>query len=236
MPLFSKRLKTQTVAPEKLIVGLGNPGPGYGGNRHNVGFMALTSLAKKHQIRLDKKRGQARIGEGSIGGVPVLLARPQTYMNISGDAVKDLLGRLKVSPAALIVVHDDLDLPLGRIRVRQGGSAGGHNGIKSIIAQVGTPEFVRVRVGIGRPTRADGAEDRERDVISYVLTDFSREERAVIEAALPRVGQAIECLVENGLTEAMNRFNSIAAEDKAAKLPEGTQGSSAMPGDDGRVV
>ena len=135
----------------KLIVGLGNPGLFYSNNRHNIGFMCVNYFAKQHRISLDKKKGNARIGTGEINGEDVVLARPQTFMNASGDAVCYLVERFKINPDNLIVIHDDIDLPLGRIRIRQGGSAGGHNGIKSIIGCLETQDFIRVKIGIGQP-------------------------------------------------------------------------------------
>ncbi|MDO8716272.1 MAG: aminoacyl-tRNA hydrolase, partial [Dehalococcoidales bacterium] len=135
----------------KLVVGLGNPGQGYSNNRHNLGFMCVSHFAKEHSIAFDKKQGQARIGTGEIGGETVVVARPDTYMNQSGQAVSRLVKKFSVSLDDLIIIHDDLDLPVGRIRIRQGGSAGGHRGIESIINSLGGKEFLRVRVGIGRP-------------------------------------------------------------------------------------
>ncbi len=153
----------------KLIVGLGNPGFLYSRNRHNVGFMCVSHLARINKIPFDKKQGNARTGIGNIAGNRVVLARPQTYMNASGESVSALLRKLNITPSDLIVIHDDLDLPPGKIRLRLGGSSGGHKGIDSIIARIGTQDFYRVRVGIGRP---DTGEDtaREDAVIAYVLS------------------------------------------------------------------
>ncbi|MBI2851700.1 MAG: aminoacyl-tRNA hydrolase, partial [Chloroflexi bacterium] len=180
----------------KLIVGLGNPGQGYARNRHNLGFMCVSFIAGQHRIKLDKKAGQARIGQGEIAGEEVVVARPQTYMNRSGQAVKYLVERFRTGLDDLIIIHDDLDLPVGRIRIRLGGSAAGHRGIKSIISDLGSPDFVRIRVGIGRPERiASGSEVpyQEEAIIGYVLSDFTREEKKIIDEAVPRVSEAIEC-------------------------------------------
>ncbi len=192
----------------KLVVGLGNPGFLYARNRHNIGFMCVSHLAKAQDIPFDKKQGQARTGIGNIAGYKVVLARPQTYMNASGESVSVLLRKLNVAPSDLIVIHDDLDLPTGKIRLRLGGSSGGHKGIDSIIARTGTRDFYRIRVGIGRPVSDSGSEPaKEEAVIGYVLSDFTPEERKIIEQTLPKVSEAIICLLAEGLTAAMNKFN-----------------------------
>jgi len=192
----------------KLIVGLGNPGFLYARNRHNIGFVCVTQLAKRQRIVFDKKQGHARTGIGNIAGYKTVLARPQTYMNSSGESVAALMKKLDVSPADLIVIHDDLDLPTGKIRLRLGGSSGGHKGVDSIISRIGTRDFHRVRVGIGRPESDNKAEAAKEDaVISYVLSDFTSEERKIIDTAIPQVGQAVVDLLTEGLTAAMNRFN-----------------------------
>jgi PTH1 family peptidyl-tRNA hydrolase len=190
----------------KLIVGLGNPGFLYSRNRHNVGFICVSHLARMRDIRFDKKQGQARTGIGNIAGNRVVLARPQTYMNASGESVSTLLRKFDLTPADLIVIHDDLDLPPGKIRLRLGGSSGGHKGIDSIIARTGAQDFYRVRVGIGRP---DTGEDtaKEDAVIAYVLADFTPEEKKIIDTVIPQVGEAIICLLAEGLTAAMNKYN-----------------------------
>ncbi len=146
----------------KLIVGLGNPGKEYSTNRHNIGFLCINHFARIHRITLDKKQGKARVGTGTVAGNDVVLAKPQTYMNASGVSVSQLMQKYKIALEDLIVVHDDLDLPLGKIRIRQGSSAAGHNGIKSIIASLGTQDFIRIRVGISRP-QAPGREYRRDD-------------------------------------------------------------------------
>ncbi len=192
----------------KLVVGLGNPGRHYVNNRHNVGFMCLNHFAKTHGIQFDKKQGGARIGLGEVNSSQIVLARPQTYMNSSGEAVSQLVREFNISLDDLFVIHDDLDLSLGRIRVRRGGSSGGHNGIKSIIAELGSHEFVRIRVGIGRPPLTeDSTEVAEPDVISFVLSDFTSEERQIINQVIPRVSEALLCLLTEGLTVAMNKYN-----------------------------
>lgn len=192
----------------KLIVGLGNPGFLYARNRHNIGFMCVSHLAKMQKIRFDKKQGQARTGIGNVAGYRVILARPQTFMNSSGESVGALIRKLNVNPSDLIVIHDDLDLPAGKIRLRFGGSSGGHKGIDSIIARIGTRDFNRVRVGIGRPEITTGsAAEKEGAVISYVLSDFTPEEKRIIEQTLPSVSEAVTCLLAEGLDAAMNKYN-----------------------------
>jgi PTH1 family peptidyl-tRNA hydrolase len=192
----------------KLIVGLGNPGFLYARNRHNVGFMCVSHLAKKFRIQFDRKQGHARTGIGNIGRNKVVVARPQTYMNASGESVTALLGRLNLTPADLIVIHDDLDLPTGKIRLRLGGGSGGHKGIESIISHLGVPDFYRVRVGIGRPEEnKSGSPAKEEAIISYVLSDLTNEEREAIENAFPIVSEAVACLLTEGITAAMNKYN-----------------------------
>lgn len=189
----------------KLVVGLGNPGFLYARNRHNLGFMAVSALAKRLKTKFDRKQGHARTGLGMVGSRKVLLARPQTYMNASGESVKLLLARYDMKPHDLVVIHDDLDLPVARLRLRLGGGSGGHNGIESIIRLLGTAEFHRVRVGIGRPEVLDDTKDDA--VIDYVLSDFSRDERKAVDAVLPDVCEAVVTLFREGLAAAMNKYN-----------------------------
>ena len=192
----------------KLIVGLGNPGLIYAHNRHNIGFMCLNYLAKTQSIRLDKKKGQARTGTGKVTGNEMVLARPQTGMNLSGQSVYRLVRKFNISLDDLIVIHDDLDLPLGKIRIRRGGGSGGHKGLESIITYLGTQDFLRVRVGIGRPVVVEGsARAKEEEVIAYVLSDFVPAEKEIVTQVIPEVSQAILCLLSEGLTAAMNKYN-----------------------------
>ena len=192
----------------KLIVGLGNPGTVYTHNRHNIGFMCINRFARKHGIRFARKQGQARVGEGEVAGTRLILARPQTMMNLSGRSVSLLVKRHKISPEDLIIIHDDLDLPTGKIRIRQGGRSAGHKGIESIIAYLGDTDFIHVRVGIGRPDLTGGvATDRDAEVINHVLSDFDAGENKIIAEVTNKVGEAILCLINESLTEAMNRYN-----------------------------
>ncbi|MBA7575206.1 Peptidyl-tRNA hydrolase [subsurface metagenome] len=192
----------------KLIVGLGNPGRGYANNRHNVGFVCLNHFARMQSIRFDKKQGKARIGLGEVAGSEVVVAKPQAYMNRSGQSVSLLVKKFDVSPDDLLVIHDDLDLTLGKIRIRQGGSSGGHKGIESIISCLGSQNFIRIRVGIGRPIKNEGfTEFSEDEIINYVLSDFTPDEKQAITPVIPRVSEAILCLLTEGPVTTMNRYN-----------------------------
>ena len=193
----------------KLIIGLGNPGRVYSGHRHNTGFACLNYFARRHGIRFDKKQGLARVGSGRVAGSQVIVARPQTYMNLSGQSAVRLAHKLKVSPADIIVIHDDLDLPLGSIRIRQGGGDGGHKGVKSIIDDLGSSDFIRLRIGIGRPPNtADGSQP---DISHYVLSAFTPDEEKTIKETVATAGAAIDCLLEEGLEKAMGRYNQSVA-------------------------
>jgi PTH1 family peptidyl-tRNA hydrolase len=186
----------------KLIVGLGNPGRAYASNRHNIGFICLNHFARTHGVKFDKKQGLARIGLGEAGGNKLVLARPQTYMNLSGQSVSRLVQKFNIDLNDLLVIHDDLDLPLAKIRLSFGSSSGGHKGIESIIKELGSQDFIRIRVGIGRP-----AEISDDEIIAYVLSDFTADEKQAIARVIPRVSEAILYLLTEGLTPAMNKFN-----------------------------
>lgn len=189
------------MADTRLIVGLGNPGSEYHNTRHNVGFMAIDTISKKHHIPIRTNRNQAHIGEGQINGHKVILAKPMTYMNLSGAAVKGLMRRFQIAPSELLVIYDDAALPLGRLRIRPGGSAGGHNGIKSIINSIGTQDFPRIRIGIG---------STDRDLIDHVLSKFQHSELMVIYNAIDKAIEAVEVILDQGLEAAMNRFNAAS--------------------------
>ena len=212
---FSLRLSSRTQAPRGLpsrspdfiVAGLGNPGSEYGGNRHNVGNWAINRLAKRHGVDLKASRsvssGLARIGESDV-----LLVKPGTWVNLSGDALGPLLDRLDIPPERLIVLYDELDLPEGRIRVRSSGSDGGYKGLKSIIAAIGSRSFGRVRIGIGRPT-VQGEPSWDPEVVAgYVLSNPPRAAREVLETAVERACDAVEVIVTEGYERAMNRFNT----------------------------
>ncbi len=182
------------------MLGLGNPGAEYAHTRHNIGFEVVDILASRHRIRLRLHRDHAHYGWGMIADHPVLLAKPMTYMNRSGEAARALLQRYPLEPARLLVIVDDVALPLGRIRVRPSGSDGGHNGLESIIQCVGTQAFPRVRVGIGSPPPGR--------MVEYVLSRFLPQEQPVIEEALQRAADAVETVIIEGVQAAMNRFNA----------------------------
>lgn len=187
-----------------MIVGLGNPGPQYSRNRHNIGFQVLELFAARCGIAVDRMQNKAMIGSGfaAKAGIrqKVLLAKPLTYMNASGEAVTPLARYFRVAPEEMIVVHDDLDLASGKLRLRAGGSSGGQNGIRSIIDRLGTQEFARIKIGIGRPPgRMDPAD--------YVLQSFTPDEEAVFGPLRERAADAIESWLFDGIEVAMNRFN-----------------------------
>lgn len=183
-----------------LIVGLGNPTKEYERTRHNAGFGAVDMLADKLNVTVAERKHKGLCGKGMIGGEKVILLKPQTYMNLSGESVRSAADFYKIDPEHIIVMYDDIDLDVGKLRVRARGSAGGHNGIKNIIAHLGTQEFPRVRIGVGaKPDRMDLAD--------YVLGRFSQVERQVMEDAFKEAAEAAIAIVEDGIDAAMNRFN-----------------------------
>ena len=184
----------------KLIVGLGNPGRQYVTSRHNVGYRCVDYLAQKWGIRLSERRKYVVVGHGEMEGEEVLLGKPRTFMNRSGEGVSYLLGRFRAEPGDLVVIHDDMDLPLGTIRLRPKGSSAGQLGIASIISCLESQDFPRIRVGIGKP-------DYETDPIDYVLGPFTSQEQKIIRKVVVRVGDALECVLRDGIDTAMNRFN-----------------------------
>ena len=192
---------------ERLIVGLGNPGEEYELTPHNLGFLVIDRLAESHAIRVSRKENDmSRVGLGSIGGKRVALAKPQTYMNRSGPAVKGLLERYELGPDGLLVVYDELDLPWGTLRIRPEGSAAGHNGIKSLIASLGTMKFVRVRMGIDRPGR-DRSAGKGKE---FVLGRFSRAQKQEVEEAVALGAEAVESILAEGVEKSMAVFNRRA--------------------------
>ena len=182
----------------KLIVGLGNPGRKYAGTRHNVGFEVVDALAARHGLEWEGAPAEALIAKWR--GAGALIAKPLTFMNLSGYAVGDLLRYFKVDLADLLVIVDEAQLELGRLRTRGSGSAGGHNGLKSLIEQLGTDEFARLRFGVGRG-------DARRDLADHVLATFDKDEQPVVSEAIARAADAAEAFVSDGLAPMMNRFN-----------------------------
>ena len=181
-----------------IVVGLGNPGPKYANTRHNAGYLCIDELASRHGVALNDKRKAALLGEGRVGGRRVALVKPRTFMNLSGEAVRYALDRYRVRADAVLVVLDDLDLPLGKIRLRERGGSGGHNGLNSINAALGTSDYARLRVGIGRP---DG------ETVGYVLGAFTPEERTAARDAIGRAAAAAEAWIAHGVGYAMDHFN-----------------------------
>jgi PTH1 family peptidyl-tRNA hydrolase len=186
----------------RLIVGLGNPGPRYADTRHNVGFRCVESLAERLDATWTDERARtaSRVALGLARGTPIVLAEPQTFMNVSGAAVEKLLKTLHLSPARLLMVYDDMDLPLGSIRLRERGSAGTHNGMRSVVATLGTEQFPRLRIGVGQAA--------DRDAREHVLSSFAPDERAVADAAVERAAQAALTWAAEGASAAMNRYNA----------------------------
>ena len=187
----------------KLIVGLGNPGREYGQHRHNIGFRCVNYFARKHGLEFNKRQSRSQIARGRVAGEGVVLAKPQTFMNLSGRAVAPLIQQLMIPLNDMVVIYDDLDLPLSRIRIREKGSAGGHRGIQSIIDSLGSQDFPRIRVGLGRPPEVRS----EDEVAAYVLNEFTSNEQPLVTEAVTRVAEALEVLLSRGIAEAMNQFN-----------------------------
>ena len=183
-----------------LVVGLGNPGERYEGTRHNVGQWCLDRVASEGSISISRRRRLAVVGQGEIAGRPVVLARPRTFVNDSGRAVTSLLARYRAAAADLLVIHDDMDLPPGKVRLRPSGGSGGHKGMRSIIDAVGTQEFARLRIGIGRPSTVE-------DEIEHVLGTMSAQDRSLVDSAVERAAQAVVCILAEGIDVAMSRFN-----------------------------
>lgn len=190
----------ESISKVKLIVGLGNPGKDYQGTRHNVGFEVIDALARRHGIHVRRRQNKALVGEGNIGGEHVILAKPLTFMNLSGEAVAGLVRRYRLNASELIVVTDDVNLPLGRLRIRVRGSSGGHKGLRSIIHSLASEDFPRIRIGIGS--------SEQIDMVNYVLSRFNRSERRTIKEAVEKAADAVEVILSEGLEQAMNRFNA----------------------------
>ena len=184
-----------------VVAGLGNPGLAYRKSRHNAGFLALDALAERLHIRLTKRGMRGLYGEGIFRGGRVLLVKPQTYMNLSGESVSPAAAFYKVPPEHIIVVSDEVSLPIGKLRIRKSGSAGGHNGLKNIIAMLGTDAFPRIRMGVGAPPHAD------YDMADWVLSSFKNQDADDMRSLAVRVCDAVECYIAEGPDRAMNKFN-----------------------------
>jgi len=187
---------------EYLVVGLGNPGEEYASTPHNLGFLVIDRLAASHAIRVSRKEDTSLVGLGAVGGRSLALAKPQTYMNLSGPAVRGLLERYGLNPGRLIMVYDELDLPWGSLRIRLNGSAAGHKGVKSVIGSLGTGEFTRVRLGIhpGNPVQDE----------KFVLAPFQRAQKKDVEETVNRAAEAVESIIAEGAAQAMTKYNRRA--------------------------
>ncbi len=186
-----------------VIAGLGNPGKKYENTRHNLGFITVDKLAEDNGIEINKLKFKALVGEGRLSGERVLLVKPQTYMNLSGESVREIMNFYKLEPENLIVIYDDFDIAVGTIRVRKFGSAGTHNGMKSIIQQLRSDRFPRIRVGTGS--------DHMGNLIDFVTGGFTREEVPLLEEAVTEAAAACQCIISDGLDKAMNRYNKKKA-------------------------
>lgn len=186
---------------EWIVAFLGNPGLKYNGTRHNAGFMAADAMEKKLGVSINKMRFKALTQTADIGGKKVLLMKPQTYMNLSGDAIVQAANFYKVLPERVIVVSDETALPIGKLRIRRGGSAGGHNGLKSVIARLGTDQFPRIRLGVGDKPHPD------YDMADWVLSAFKGQDAADMELVAKKAADAVECYITEGADRAMNKFN-----------------------------
>ena len=193
--------KNRGAGAEWLVVGLGNPGEKYENTRHNVGFLTVDELAERARVPVQKLKHRALTNTLEVGGVKVLLMKPVTYMNLSGEAVRPAADFYKIPPEHIIVISDDTALDVGKLRIRKGGSAGGHNGLKSIIQHLGTDQFPRIRVGVGKKPHPD------YDLADWVLGKFQGEDRKAIAAAVERCADAVECYIKEGPDRAMNKFN-----------------------------
>ncbi|MEP6695501.1 MAG: aminoacyl-tRNA hydrolase [Pseudonocardiales bacterium] len=200
MSPFPPRDSAAVSGDVRLLVGLGNPGPAHAGNRHNAGFMVADLLAARMDRRFKAHKGRADVIEGRLAGTRVVLAKPKAYMNLSGGPVAALRDFFKVPTGHIIVVHDELDLPYGALRLKLGGGDNGHNGLRSVRAALGTGEFCRVRFGISRPPG-------RQDPAAYVLHDFSAAERKELTLHVDRAADAVEALISGGIASAQNRFN-----------------------------
>ena len=193
--------KNRASGPEWLVVGLGNPGEKYENTRHNVGFLTVDQLADRANVPVQKLKHRALTNTAEVGGVRVLLMKPVTYMNLSGEAVGEAARFYKIPPDHVLVISDDVSLPIGKLRVRRGGSAGGHNGLKSIIQHLGTDQFPRVKIGVGEKPHPG------YDMADWVLSKFTGEDLKTITEAVKRAADAAACVVKDGPDKAMNRFN-----------------------------
>lgn len=184
-----------------LIVGLGNPGREYENTRHNIGFAAIDIIAEKYNIDVNRTKFKGEYGEGFINGNKVILLKPYTFMNLSGESVREAIDFYKLTEEEVLIIYDDISLEVGRLRIREKGSAGGHNGIKSIINHMGTDVFTRIKIGVGAP---------KGDLVNHVLGKFSKEEVNILKQTLDVAAKATEDIIANGAKDAMNKFNGFS--------------------------
>ena len=201
LPFYAEGRDIMPSQKRLLVAGLGNPGTEYESTRHNIGFMVADALASANTIALLKKKFDACFGAGSIGGVPIILAKPVSYMNRSGTPVKRLADYFDIPIEDILIVHDDIDLDFGRLKIKKGGGHGGHNGLRSIIQTFGNREFSRLRIGVGRPVRTSG------DVSGFVLGRFTNTENDILVELITLCCDAIETIVCKGITAGMNKYN-----------------------------
>ena len=197
---FRRKSAPRAEPPSLVVVGLGNPGPEYAGTRHNAGFWCIDALADKHRITLERRNRSTIVGEGDIEGRRVALVKPRTYVNRSGAAISYLKARYSMPMDRLLIVYDDINLAPGKLRLRRKGSAGGHNGIKSVIEATGSQDFPRLRIGVGRPPEGTGQ-------IEHVIGPMDAVERETVDEAVERAACAVACLLSEGIDEAMSRYN-----------------------------
>lgn len=188
-----------------LIVGLGNIGKEYDGTRHNIGFEAIDYISKKYNIEINRKKFKGEYGEGFIGNEKVILLKPSTYMNLSGESIIEVMNFYKLTNEEIIVLYDDISLEVGKLRIRDKGSAGGHNGIKSIISCIGLDVFSRIKIGVGQP---------KGDLVSHVLGRFSKEEKEILSDVIEVVSEGVETIIKCDIKEAMNKLNGFKASKK----------------------
>ncbi len=208
-----------------LIVGLGNPGPKYATTRHNAGFMALDELARQNELRFSTRQANAEVARGEIAGTKVILAKPQTFMNLSGQAVRGLANYYRIPNQRILIIYDEIALPVGTIRIREKGSSAGHNGVTSVIQHMGTQNIARIRVGVDRPV------DSRHSQIDWVLGRFNKEEQPIMEETIKRTVEAVEAILRIGMERAMNSYNTGPGEAKDEGRQAGGDNGETKPAD-----
>lgn len=211
MGLFDKFKDNDKGQDFFVVAGLGNPGPKYEGTKHNIGFDVVERLGKKYNIEMNKFKHKALIGDGTIAGRRVLLVKPQTFMNLSGESIREIVNFYKIPQDHFVVIYDDTSLPVSGVRIREKGSHGGHNGIRNIIAQMGTDEFCRIKVGIGEKPNG-------WDLADYVLAKFDKDDLPMIEQGADKAVNAVELILSRGIMDAMNRINQKPKAQKKEKV------------------